>query len=168
MTFKKKRAFHCGGASWLLLCAMADGAMAQEAAAPVSSTQLPEITVTAPSPIVRRKPAPSRTPARVARAAPAVQAALNDADGAIAATLAAPQVHSETAQQQPSGPDTDRHSADCAICAVLSLANNFMFATPPLLELPQAVELLQLTTGAEFAHLGSLHPAFQSRAPPVS
>ena len=70
MTFKKKRAFHFGGASWLLLCAMADGAMAQEAAAPVSSTQLPEITVTAPSPIVRRKPAPSRTPARVARAAP--------------------------------------------------------------------------------------------------
>ena len=56
----------------------------------------------------------------------------------------------------------------CAICAVLSLANNFLFATPPLLELPQAVELLHLTTGAEFAHLGSLHPAFQSRAPPVS
>ena len=26
MTFKKKRAFHFGGASWLLLCAMADGA----------------------------------------------------------------------------------------------------------------------------------------------
>ena len=64
--------------------------------------------------------------------------------------------------------DTDQHGSDCAICAVLSLANNFLFATPPLLELPQAVELLHLTTGAEFAHLGSLHPAFQSRAPPVS
>ena len=71
MTFKKKRAFHFGGASWLLLCAMADGALAQDAAAPAASTQLPEITVTAPSPIVRRKPVvPSRTPARVARAAP--------------------------------------------------------------------------------------------------
>ena len=70
MTFKKKRAFHFGGASWLLLCAMADGALAQDAATPPSSTQLPEITVTAPSPIVRRKPVPSRTPARVARAAP--------------------------------------------------------------------------------------------------
>ena len=34
MTFKKKRAFHFGGASWLLLCAMADGALAQDAAAP--------------------------------------------------------------------------------------------------------------------------------------
>jgi iron complex outermembrane receptor protein len=50
---------------------MADGAMAQDAAAPAAATQLPEITVTAPSPIVRRKPVvPSRTPARVARAAP--------------------------------------------------------------------------------------------------
>ena len=70
MTFKKKRAFHVGGASWLLLCAMGNHAVAQDAAAPPSSTQLPEITVTAPSPIVRRKPAPPRTPARVARAAP--------------------------------------------------------------------------------------------------
>ena len=71
MKSKKKRAFHFGGASGLLLCAMADGAMAQNAAPPATSTQLPEITVTAPSPIVRRKPVvPSRTPARVARAAP--------------------------------------------------------------------------------------------------
>jgi hypothetical protein len=103
----------------------------------------------------------------IVRAAPAIQAGLADADLSIAAT-AASQAHSEAAQQQPSGPDTDRHASDCAICAVLSLANNFLFATPPLLELPQAVELLHLTTGAEFAHLGSLHPAFQSRAPPVS
>jgi iron complex outermembrane receptor protein len=69
MTFKKKRAFHVGGASWLLLCAVGNQAMAQ-GAAPPSSTQLPEITVTAPSPIVRRKPVPTRTPARVTRAAP--------------------------------------------------------------------------------------------------
>jgi len=104
----------------------------------------------------------------IARAAPAIQAGLIDADLAAAATLAAPQAHPAAAQQQPSGPGTDQHASDCVICAVLSLANNFLFATPPLLELPQAVELLHLTTGAEFAHLGSLHPAFQSRAPPVS
>ena len=103
----------------------------------------------------------------VARAAPAIQAGLADADVAIAATLAAQAAHSEAAQQ-PSKHDTDQKASDCAICAVLSLANNFLFATPPLLELPQAVALLHLTTGAEFAHLGSLHPAFQSRAPPVS
>ena len=70
MKSKKKRTFHFGGASWLLLCAMADGALAQDAAAPPASTPLPEITVTAPSPIVRRKQAPSRSPARVARTAP--------------------------------------------------------------------------------------------------
>jgi hypothetical protein len=100
-------------------------------------------------------------------AAPAIQTGAADAGLAIAATLAAQAAHS-TAAQQPAGHDTDQHASDCAICAVLSLANNFMFAAPPLLELPQAVELLHLTTGAEFAHLGSLHRAFQSRAPPVS
>jgi iron complex outermembrane recepter protein len=71
MTFKKKRAFHFGGASWLLLCAMADGAQAQNAATTSASTQLPEITVTAPSPIVRRRAVvPSQRPVRVARTAP--------------------------------------------------------------------------------------------------
>ena len=101
----------------------------------------------------------------IARAAPALQAGLADTDLAIAAALAG---HEARAAQQPSGHDTDQPTSDCAICAVISLANNFLFATPPLLELPQAVELLHLITGAEFTHLGSLHPAFQSRAPPVS
>ena len=70
MTFNNRRALQIGGASWLFLCAIGNGAMAEDAAAPSSSTQLPEITVTAPSPIVRRKLVPSRTPTRVARAAP--------------------------------------------------------------------------------------------------
>src|SRR4051794_12793680 len=71
MRSNKKRAFHFGGASCLLLCAAASPAMAQDAAAPAASTQLPEITVTAPSPIQRRKlVVPTRTPARVARATP--------------------------------------------------------------------------------------------------
>jgi hypothetical protein len=101
----------------------------------------------------------------IARAAPALQAGLADTDLAVSAALAAQEARSA---QQPSDHDTDRPTSDCAICAVISLANNFLFATPPLLELPQAVELLHLTTGAEFTHLGSLHRAFQSRAPPVS
>jgi hypothetical protein len=100
-----------------------------------------------------------------ARAAPAIQAGL--AGTAVAATLDAQEAQPEAAQQ-PSNHDTDRHSLDCAICAVLSLANIFLFATPPSLELPLSVELLHLTTAAEFAHLGPLHRAFQSRAPPVS
>jgi hypothetical protein len=72
-------------------------------------------------------------------------------------------------QQHPSDHDNEQHTAHaCVICAVTSLANNFLFATSPLLELPQAIALLHLATDAEFAHLGSLHPAFQSRAPPAS
>ena len=64
----------------------------------------------------------------------------------------------EVAQkQQPSTPDTDQQPADaCAICAVMSLAGHVLFETPPLLQLPQAVEFLYLTTDAEFVHLGSV------------
>jgi iron complex outermembrane receptor protein len=90
MTFNKRRAFHIGGASWLILCAVGYPAMAQDAAAPPASTQLPEITVTAPSPIVRRRLVPARTPARVARAAPAHNAA-PAAQPQAAPVVAAPQ-----------------------------------------------------------------------------
>jgi hypothetical protein len=104
-----------------------------------------------------------------AQAAPAIQTGLTDADLAIAASLDAQGIDSEAARQQPSNHDSDQQRTDaCAICAVLSLAGNFLSATPPLLELPGAIEFLYLTTDAEFSHLGSLHPAFQSRAPPVS
>ncbi|MDP1907693.1 MAG: TonB-dependent receptor plug domain-containing protein, partial [Hyphomicrobium sp.] len=71
MTFPTRRAFHASGASWLFLCAMGCGAMAQDATPARPATQLPEITVTAPSPIQRRNTTPSRTPSRVARAVPA-------------------------------------------------------------------------------------------------
>src|ERR1700730_17076444 len=70
MTFQRRRAFHMSGASWLLLCGLGSSATAQDAAAPSGATQLPEITVTAPSPIQRRSLVPARTPARVARAVP--------------------------------------------------------------------------------------------------
>jgi len=69
MAFHKRRAVHIGGASWLILFAMGNSAMAEDAAT-APSTQLPEITVTAPSPIVRHRTVPSRTPTRVARATP--------------------------------------------------------------------------------------------------
>ncbi|MEH2519680.1 hypothetical protein V1279_005253 [Bradyrhizobium sp. AZCC 1610] len=84
-------------------------------------------------------------------------------------THAALDAAGELQQQQPSDHDTDQHTAHaCVICAVNSLADNFLFAASPLLELPQAIEFLHLATDAEFAHLGSLHPAFQSRAPPAA
>jgi hypothetical protein len=83
--------------------------------------------------------------------------------------LTAPDTVGVTEQQSPSGNDPDQRSNDpCAICAVIALANSVLFATPPLLELPQAVEFLYLTTDAEFAHLNSARIAFQPRAPPAS
>ena len=103
----------------------------------------------------------------ISRAAPAIQTVLADADVAIAATLAVQDAQPEAAQQ-PSNHDTDQHTSDCALCAVLSLANNLLFASPPHLALQDTVELPHLTTGVEFAHLGSLPPPYQSRAPPVS
>jgi hypothetical protein len=104
-----------------------------------------------------------------AQAAPAIATGLAQADLDYARSLATPETSREAAKtQQPSIPDTDHAADTCAICAVISLANNVLFATPPLLQLPQAVELLYLTTDAEFAHLSSLRQAFQSRAPPAS
>jgi len=92
------------------------------------------------------------------------RAGLTDAGAAIATTLA-----EDARQQQPANHDTDHQPADaCAICAVVSMASNGLFAAPPILLLPQAVELPYLTPSAEFAHLGSVHPPFRSRAPPLS
>jgi iron complex outermembrane recepter protein len=69
MAFFVRRALHFSSASWLLLCGMGGSAMSQDAASS-TATQLPGITVTSPSPIVRRNVVPSRTPVRVARAVP--------------------------------------------------------------------------------------------------
>jgi len=96
-----------------------------------------------------------------AQAAPAIQSGS-------ANSLSATDTASEDAQQQPaSNHDSDQQQGDvCAICAVLALANAMLFATPPLLLLPQAIEILYLSTDAEFAHLNSARVAFQPRAPP--
>ena len=102
-------------------------------------------------------------------AAPAIAISLAQADLDHAPNLATPDATSEAAQRQlPSNHDSDGTGEPCAICAVISLANNLVFSTPPLLLLPQAVELLYLTTDAEFTHLNSVRSPFQSRAPPAS
>jgi DUF2946 family protein len=99
-----------------------------------------------------------------AQAAPAIQTLTELAP---ARGLAGDAAHQ--ADQQPASHDDRQPSNEpCAICAVISMANQLVFATPALLLLPDAVELLFLATDAEFVHLGSLWPAFQSRAPPVS
>src|SRR5436190_20345386 len=102
-----------------------------------------------------------------AQAATAVQAGAAQIDLATAKAL--DPASEATQKQQPSSPDTDRQPADsCAICAVIALAGNVLFATPPVLPLPHAIEFRYPTTAARFDHLRSEHIAFQSRAPPVS
>jgi hypothetical protein len=105
-----------------------------------------------------------------AQAAPAIQSDPALSDFSYASGLVAPDPASDSAQQPPaSNPDSDQQQSDgCAICAVIALANTVLFATPPLLLLPQAIELLYLTTDAEFEHLNAVRVAFQPRAPPVS
>ena len=105
-----------------------------------------------------------------AKAAPAIQSGQIQSNPSYPGDLLAPDAVSEADRQQPaSDRDSDRHSNDpCAICAVMALANAVLFATPPVLLLPQAVEFLYLTTDAEFVHLNSARIAFQPRAPPLS
>ncbi len=64
MSFKLRRAQRLGGASLLLLGA-ATSALAEDK----SSTEIPAVTVTAPSPIVRRAVVPTRNPGRPTRTA---------------------------------------------------------------------------------------------------
>jgi len=71
-------------------------------------------------------------------------------------------------QPAPSKHDSDQTTDSCAICAVMAMAGAVVFSSPPLLMLPEAVEILQRITDAEFAHLKSAGAAFQPRAPPAS
>jgi hypothetical protein len=99
-----------------------------------------------------------------AQAAPAIQSGL-----AASGLPAADAVGLSAPQQSPAHHDSDQPPSDaCAICAVIALANAALFATPPLLLLPQAVESLYLTTDAALVHLNSTRVAFQPRAPPIS
>lgn len=104
------------------------------------------------------------------QAAPAIQFGSEQTGTYEANGLPAADAVDQSAQQQPA-PDRDsgqQPGDTCAICAVMALASNVLFAAPPLLLLPQAVEFLYQTTDAEFIHLNSARVAFQPRAPPVS
>jgi Protein of unknown function (DUF2946) len=106
-----------------------------------------------------------------AQAAPAIQSGLSQPVAARAGDVAAAGTTDQSAQRQQPAPnrDSDRQSNDgCPICAVVTMANAVLFATPPLLQLPQAVEFLYRTTDAEFVHLQSTRAVFQPRAPPIS
>ena len=99
-----------------------------------------------------------------AQAAPLAQSQLTDSAKSIASPDSA-----AVQKQSPANPDREQPGEDnCAICALVAMAGTVVFATPPLLHLPQAVELLYRTTDAEFIHLESASHAFQPRAPPAS
>lgn len=86
--------------------------------------------------------------------------------------LVATDIAGQSAERQQQKPASDHDSGKtgdvCAICAVMAMANTVLFATPPLLLLPEAVEFLYRTTDAGFVHLNSVRVAFQPRAPPIS
>ncbi|MCJ9706146.1 hypothetical protein, partial [Bradyrhizobium sp. SHOUNA76] len=69
MSFQLRRAQRLGGASLLLLGAAATPAFAQTPVQDKSSTEIPAVTVTAPSPIMRRAVVPSRNAGRGTRTA---------------------------------------------------------------------------------------------------
>src|SRR5665213_663002 len=106
---------------------------------------------------------------RAALFALAIQFALSFGHFHALAAQAAPAMASAQQQLPASNPDSDRHPNDnCAICAVMALANTVTFATPPVLLLPQAVDFLYRTTDAGFVHRSGVRVAFQPRAPPIS
>jgi hypothetical protein len=105
-----------------------------------------------------------------AQAAPAILSGASQSNISYIGSLTAPDAVGKSIQQQPgSNHDSDQQPNDfCAICAVIAMANAALFATPLVLQPPQAVEFLYLTTDAEFVDPNSARVAFQPRAPPVS
>ncbi|QAU48590.1 DUF2946 family protein [Bradyrhizobium guangzhouense] len=107
-----------------------------------------------------------------AQAAPLAQPQLSDHAKTVARTVAKSIASPDSAavqKQSPTSPHREQPDNDnCAICALVAMAGTVISATPPLLHLPQAVELLYRTTDAEFIHLESAKHAFQPRAPPAS
>jgi len=105
-----------------------------------------------------------------AQATPAIQSGPALSDASHVNGVPFPNTISQRDQRAPA-PDHDsgkQPNDGCAICAVIAMANTVLFATPPLLLIPQAVEFSYLATDAEFVHLNSTRVAFQPRAPPIS
>lgn len=101
-----------------------------------------------------------------AQAAPLPHASAQQAAGT---QIAVALDRATVSKPSPAHPDRDQQGDDhCAICAVVAMAGTILFASPPVLSLPQAVEFLYRTTDAEFVHLKSAGKAFQPRAPPAS
>ncbi|MGZ3285947.1 MAG: DUF2946 domain-containing protein [Xanthobacteraceae bacterium] len=73
-------------------------------------------------------------------------------------------VRSKTSDHVPLGHPCD----DCAVCAVMALANTVVDAAPPLLLSPHATAFSYLAADDWFAEPHSARVAFQPRGPPMA
>jgi len=71
-------------------------------------------------------------------------------------------------RQEPASHDDQRSNEPCAVCAVVSMANQIAFAAPAALPLPDAIDLPVPRTETDLARPGAAWVSFRSRAPPVS
>ena len=61
------------------------------------------------------------------------------------------------------------HPGDiCAICVVMAMADAALFATPPVVVLPQSVAFAYLTPDADLIRVNAVRAGFEPRAPPIS
>ena len=74
----------------------------------------------------------------------------------------------QVGHNSPAPSDRDSGGRGCAICAMIAMANAALFATPPVVLLPKAVDFSRIVTKAEFARIVPVRVVFQPRAPPVS
>jgi hypothetical protein len=103
-----------------------------------------------------------------AQAAPAIQSAAIQSGISSTGDVPTLAAANKSTQRPLSDHDSDGPNDVCAICAVMAMANAVLFATPPVLLLPQAVEFQYRVTDPELIRLSSVRVAFQPRGPPVS
>jgi hypothetical protein len=109
-----------------------------------------------------------------AASADAKLSGLHDTVGSAATRLGTPErasqanvaglVRKNSSGHLPAGQGSD----DCAICAVMALANVMVGAAPPDLPAPQATAFSYMAAAAGFADPASARVAFQPRAPPIA
>jgi hypothetical protein len=104
-----------------------------------------------------------------AQGASAAQSDSAESESLVASKLTIQTAENLFAPQPASDHGTGEHPIDvCAICAIMAMANTVLFATPPVVLLPQAVAFSYVPAAAEFVRVAHLRVAFQPRAPPIS
>ena len=88
---------------------------------------------------------------------------------AVQAASASQVAQNLSAPQPASDQGSPEHPGDiCAICVVMAMANAVLFATPPVVLLPQAVDFSYLAAADNLLRAAHLRAGFQARAPPIS